>query len=121
MTKADFYVGFGPKSTWVGTIFCDGYLSGIPKAVKEAVTVSQYKEALAKFFKKIDYANTPAQGWPWHRDSSEGTDYVYTFKDGQVWMACNVGADLCWVPIAMKFPHVEFPDMSKVPKRVFKP
>lgn len=84
-TRADFYVGRGKESEWVGSIAWDGYWDGIDKSILMAKTKRQFLKALEKFFSTRTDITLPAQGWPWPWDTSDITDCSYAFDKGKVW------------------------------------
>jgi hypothetical protein len=117
-TRADFYLGKGKNSIWMGSVGYDGYLSGIPKEVLNALSEREYLNQLGKFLAGKDHATIPSQGWPWSwHKTSEGTDCVYAFFQGRVWGVCDIFGSECWVPVSKKFQDVEYPDMSGYPLR----
>jgi hypothetical protein len=87
-SKADFYVGRGPRAEWLGSVGWDGLPAGIPDDIREAEAEGSYREAVTKFLKGRGDAVLPEQGWPWPWDDSSGTNYSYAFKRGQVWASC---------------------------------
>jgi hypothetical protein len=124
-TRADFYVGRGPRAEWIGSIAWDGYPPGIQPAgaewlpgqhLFEAETEAEYRLRVAHFFEDRTDVTLPEQGWPWPWDNSETTDYAYAFDDGRVWAHC-----CCWFDPQGDAPgedHAcprdgDFPDMSE--------
>jgi hypothetical protein len=75
-TRADFYIGKGKDSTWVGSVSHDGYPEGMISVL------SVYDEG--SFLEKIKELETyidPSQGWPWPWKTSKTTDYSYYWTD----------------------------------------
>lgn len=113
-TRADFYVGRGESAEWLGSVAMDGYPSGIPKAVKDAVSEADYRSAVAAFLAETDHATTPDLGWPWPWENSHTTDYAYAF-DGAMYGSCFGHA---WFPVNEEPEEhgdskpTTFPDMS---------
>jgi hypothetical protein len=84
-TRADFYVGRGPKADWLGSIAWDGYPRAIPATIRRCKSVSEYRAAVSKFLDNRDDATFPKDGWPWPWEDSNTTDYAYAFDAGKVW------------------------------------
>jgi hypothetical protein len=87
-TRADFYIGRGLESEWIGSIAWDGYPEGIDDAVKAATTPDDFRSALNEFFKDRTDVTLPEHGWPWPWGDSRTTDYAYAIDDGKVWASC---------------------------------
>jgi hypothetical protein len=87
-TRADFYIGKGKESEWLGSIAWDGYPDAIAQAVKDAKSADEFRAAVAEFFAGRDDVTLPADGWPWPWNDSETTDYAYSFFDGGVKASC---------------------------------
>ncbi len=85
-TRADFYVGFGPESEWLGSIAWDGYewAQNKDSAIASAKTADEFRAAVAAELASRDDATLPEQGWPWPWDDSTTTDYAYCFEDDRV-------------------------------------
>ena len=84
-TRADFYVGKGEDSEWLGSIAWDGDLYGIPDEILDAFEETDYRREVVKFLKGRDDGTFPEQGWPWPWKDSHTTDCAYTFFKGNVW------------------------------------
>lgn len=112
-TRADFYIGTGPSSEWLGSTAFDGYPHeaksghGVPPAVIDATGEFEYRLAVADYFdSKPNSVTRPEQGWPWPWDFTSGTDYTYALQDGKVDIF-NFGA--AWHP---EEAGPDWPDMS---------
>lgn len=94
MTSADFYIAVGKAYHWLGSIARDGSpvemdeagLFG-PAPNEGVYTENTYREVLADLFAEPG-ANAVGAGaeWPWDYPSSAGTDMVYVFKLGAVYV-----------------------------------
>lgn len=102
-TRADFYLGRGPESIWLGSISWDGYPAGIDRPVLTATTKEEYGRQLAEFLVKRDDTTWPVEPWPWPWDNSRITDYAYAFDPDtskvhathdDYWFTVNLGAPL---------------------------
>lgn len=91
-TRADFYIGRGEKSEWVGSTGHDGYPDRIPEEVLYAGTVEEFRAAVIEFAEGNGSFTKPEQGWPWPWDTSRTTDYAYAFDEGRTWVS-NYGSD----------------------------
>ena len=78
-TRADFYIGKGKESKWVGSCALDGYPSGVSN-VLSAVTEKQFCEKVSKLKTYIPTSN----GWPWAWNGSGGTDYSYYYTENGI-------------------------------------
>lgn len=87
-TRADFYVGRGKDSKWLGSIAFDGYPDGIDNAILSATNESEFVEALRQLASSCDHWTSPDQGWPWPWEDSRTTDYAYALDGGKVWASC---------------------------------
>lgn len=87
-TRADFYIGRGESSEWVGSIAWDGYIEGIWQPLLESSSDDEFTANVSTFFASRDDVTTPEQGWPWPWNTSHTTDYSYAFDNGQVWVSC---------------------------------
>lgn len=132
-TRADFYIGRGKTSKWLGSIAWDGYPDGImltgkkiqyghehsefPKGehLFDSVTEDQFTSRLSKFFEGRDDVTLPEQGWPWPWENGNTTDYSYAFDDGKVFGTCFGHG---WWLASEKEPerdapkNIEWPDMK---------
>lgn len=87
-TRADFYIGKGLKSEWLGSIAWDGYPEPYEKkGMWEPCDEEAWRERIHKFAKMRDDWTSPDMGWPWPWNTSATTDYAYTWKDGLVWIS----------------------------------
>jgi hypothetical protein len=87
-TRADFYTGGTDPETmqWLGSIAWDGYPedqygNGVPSYVLIAENESEYLDGLTDFFGECSSYTHPKQGWPWPWETSNTTDYAYTFTN----------------------------------------
>lgn len=83
-TRADFYVGKGEQSEWLGSIAMDGYPDGIPDNLLACTNKEVYRDFVTVFLSRCDHATLPEMGWPWPWDDSRLTDFSYTFVNGEV-------------------------------------
>lgn len=87
-SKADFYVGRGVESEWLGSIEWDGMPVGIPEKIRTASGEDEYREAVSEFLKYRPDSHLPEQGWPWKWDTSLSTNYSYAFDGDRVFACC---------------------------------
>lgn len=88
-TRADFYVGRGPKAEWLGSIAWDGYPAGNPKTILTITDEAKFRDGVTAILNGDHGSGTkPEQGWPWPWDDSNTTDYAYAFDEGRVWGTC---------------------------------
>ena len=87
-TRADFFVGKGIDSEWLGSIAWDGYPEPYEKHGMWAdCDVAEWRARIAKFAKTRDDWTSPEMSWPWPWETSATTDFAYTCADGKVWIA----------------------------------
>lgn len=83
-TRADFYVGRGEGAEWIGSISYNGWPSSFIGTIGDAKTEEEYRNGVAAILADWhDIATLPEDGWPWPWETSETTDYAYSFDDGQ--------------------------------------
>lgn len=95
-TRADFYVGKGKDSEWLGSIAWDGYPEGIDKSILESTSEKEYREAVGYFLTDRKDSTFPKQGWPWPWNNSGTTDYVYTIDKNMVWYSIGFPTNIWW-------------------------
>ena len=80
-TRADFYIGTGPKAEWLGSVGWDGYEWAQDKGcpLMRAKNADEFRAAVKKISELRDDWTSPDQGWPWPWDTSHTTDYTYSF------------------------------------------
>jgi len=85
-TRADFYVGTGPKAEWLGSVAWDGYAWADEKGspIAKARTEPAFRKAVAELLARREDATLPKDGWPWPWEDSRTTDYTYYFSRGRV-------------------------------------
>jgi hypothetical protein len=118
-TRADFYIGRGPKAEWLGSIAVDGYRRGV-KPLLGLHSEHAFRAAVAEFLDVRPDHTFPADGWPWPWNDSATTDWAYAFDKGRVF-ASNFGG--AWFNAMLRTsadkrraPAV-FPDMSSIKQR----
>jgi len=122
-TRADFYVGRGKDSEWLGSIAWDGYPDDSDVSVLFIAASEQgWRDAVASFIEGREDGTRPDQGWPWPWEDSRTTDYSYAFDEGGVWFSSfgHRWWNSSQVKEAMEdesdcgdADKVEFPDMSE--------
>lgn len=124
-TRADFYVGRGLKSEWLGSIAWDGYPEGLDEkeapGVLSAKSPEAFRASVTTFLEKRKDGTLPSMGWPWPWEDSRTTDFSYSFDEGNVWVSCF---DNQWLTLdnlpkggpASPGPNGDFPDMKAVQK-----
>ena len=122
-TRADFYIGTGRTTEWMGSIAWDGYPDGIDRAVLEARDREEYKMQLGSFLSGRDDVTLPRDGWPWPWEDSGLTDYAYAFDGERVLCSCfgspwQVATEFKGVEDNEDFDKVEFPNMADIQKVV---
>lgn len=121
-TRADFYIGRGQGSEWIGSVAWDGYPGGIDDAVLNSLTQEDFKYNLSKMAERRDDFTSPENGWPWPWNDSGTTDYSYALDEGVVWASC-FGSEwfdpLNDMPEDLQEDKAIFPDMIKISKPTF--
>ena len=128
-TRADFYIGKGLDSVWLGSIGMDGDPGNVADELSFSAKTpiadeDDWVESVAVVFRGHTEHTLPERGWPWPWDDSNTTDYAYTLDQGRVW-ASNFGCE--WRPLenylfddysetlnALPSKIEIFPDMSKI-------
>lgn len=87
-TKADFYIGKGKDSEWIGSIAYDGYPDRLPKNIIHSHNEEYYRQCVIEFLNNRDDNTLPDKGWPWPWNDSNTTDYAYTFDGIKVVGSC---------------------------------
>lgn len=87
-TRADFYVGRGERSEWLGSVAWDGLPSGFEPDFFRPFGVDAWRASVEQELASRDDATWPDQGWPWPWEDSGTTDYAYAFDDGKVYASC---------------------------------
>jgi hypothetical protein len=120
-TRADFYVGRGEHSEWLGSVGYDGYPESIPNTIFDARKEEEFRTRVVEFLSQQESSTFPSDGWPWPWQSSHLTDFVYAFENIRVF-ASHFATE--WfdphepVPNIDELPKVViFPDMSKMKHR----
>lgn len=120
-TRADFYVGKGKDAEWLGSVAWDGYPGGLPQELFKITDPEKWYQAIHDLLTSREDGTLPKDGWPWHWEDSQTTDYAYTFTYdskkgiGKVWACCFGYA---WFdPLEEEPEHdgpktVEFPNMK---------
>ena len=78
-TRADFWIGYGPEASWLGSVAWDGdqWLQPELAALKSEAAFRQFVQDILA---GDDSATRPEQGWPWPWEDSTTTDYAYVFE-----------------------------------------
>jgi len=128
-TRADFYVGKGLLSEWIGSIEYDGHPDRIPESILVSRTLNSFVKNVNKFICERKRDNTykdgisKEDGWSWPWDSSRHTDYSYAIDGNKVWASCyghewfdplcnNISENLNGVEVV--FPHMITNKLFKV-------
>lgn len=94
-TRADFYIGRGKDTEWIGSICSDGYpgpppgLTGWAYKARffDCMTDEQFRRAVEWIDSQVDHCYRPGRDdWPWIWIDSRNTDWIYAFDGGQVWI-----------------------------------
>ncbi len=120
-TRADFYIGRGKDAEWIGSFAWDGYPDGLADSIVQAVSESEFREAVAKELAGRDDATIPAQGWPWPWDDSNTTDYAYAIEGETIYGSCfggnwfNVREELAAIEKDDNYEREESGDIAEFP------
>lgn len=142
-TYADFYIGTKPETMeYLGSLFWDGYPDNdeIKALFKQCTTKKTYRNEVIKFIGEQEGALADSGGWPFPWNSSETSDWAYTWtKDGIKCSAENRWTDYwAWIAHEEKVaelwkssphedeppfpftnePDCDFPDMTAKRKQV---
>lgn len=94
MTSADFYIAVGKGYSWLGSIPRDGSAADMddaslfgPAEKGGVYTERTFREIVADLLAEPGAASAEAgDAWPWDYRNSAGTDMVYVFKLGAVYV-----------------------------------
>ena len=89
MDKADFYIGNGLSSKWIGSVRRNGDVWNVPPELLLQINETMFEELAAEFIKANDGIEAMhVCQWPWDWADSRMTDYVYIFNPdhGKVYM-----------------------------------
>ena len=78
-TRADFYIGKGIDSKWLGSIAWDGFPENIDNNILTSDKEDVFCQRVETFLMNREDASKPEDGWPWPWSDSNTTDYTYTF------------------------------------------
>lgn len=112
-TRADFWIGRGTDAEWLGSISWGGEPENLPTVLKQTCCMG-YKVAVQRLLPTREDATLPRQGWPWPYLTSAGTDYAYTWDDGQLlvshfgktWQPANSCKDVPTVKSKVPMPNM---------------
>ena len=94
MKKADFYVGMGKESEWIGSVSKCGEIWALSTQILIQVNKTMYEELVVEYINFCEgiVANHVCQ-WPWPWADSRMTDYSYIFipKYEKVFMSIEGG------------------------------
>lgn len=83
-TRADFYLGRGRKSVYLGSVGHDAGYPELQHYFEGVKTPEAFRAALKNVF--ADFGEISADyGWPWAWKTSDTTDTVICLHDGRVW------------------------------------
>lgn len=86
-TRIDYYIGVGQEAEWIGSETHNGFFIEEEKdhPIHLATTAEDFKKAVhAKMNESPQCSKWPKDGWPWSWDTSDTTDVVCCFYEGQV-------------------------------------
>jgi hypothetical protein len=89
-TRADFYVGRGPKAQWLGSVAYDGHPENFKGIIYAPKNEKEFEKAVLAELADRDDATLPKDGWPWPWRDSHLTDYTYAWDEGTVWITAHV-------------------------------
>jgi hypothetical protein len=122
-SKADFYMGRGIESEWLGSIQWDGMPASIPSGIINANLEETYREEVDSFLViRGDGVHADA-GWPWKWDTSHGTKYAYAFDTKTCCVMASCFGSSWWLASKTEPEHTtlkrkaaSFPDMAMAKK-----
>jgi len=123
-TRADFYLGRGDGTEWIGSIGWDGHPTAMPKAFLKTKTIKAYRQSFDWWTAMREDFTPPSLGWPWPWSSSALTDYAYAFDGGKVYVSffgCDWFDPLVEGKPQQFFGAADFPDMSAIKQVSFGP
>lgn len=91
MTKADFFLGRGDNSVWLGSVGSHGRPETLNREIVRAESEAAFTIAVGSMVQTLPQGVWPELGWPWRWPNSGQTDYTYVFDDGQIFVSVAVG------------------------------
>ena len=124
-TRADFFVGIGPKAEWIGSVSYDGGPGECGETLLIATTEADFRAAVEERLANWSVTTRPEEGWPWPWPDFRTTDYAYAWdpkrgavvSSGREWVTLSqLNADRDCIYAGRPLRDDEVPDMSKGPK-----
>lgn len=86
-SAADFYIGWGNRMEWIGTLPANAMPQMLPVELIRAKTQDSYIQVLRELILDEGGFSSLRDQWPWVYESSAYTPYIYTFHLGAVWVS----------------------------------
>ena len=122
-SKADFYVGRGIESEWLGSLKWDGLPAGLPSEILTVTVEEVYRTEVTTLLSVRGDGVVALEGWPWPWDTSHGTKYAYAFDPKVNCVMASCYGSSWWVASKDEPDHTTlkrkaaiFPDMAMAKK-----
>jgi hypothetical protein len=89
MTKADFFLGRGRDSVWLGSVGSHGRPEMLNREIVCAGSREAFKRAVGAMVRTLAQGVPPEMGWPWRNGRT--TEYTYAFDDGEIFVSVSGG------------------------------
>jgi hypothetical protein len=91
MTKADYFLGHGRESIWLGFVGSHGRPETLNRAIRCAASGEAFRREVGAMPRTLPQGVWPELGWPWQFPTSERTHYTYAFDDGEIFVSVSGG------------------------------
>lgn len=120
-TRADFYIGRGKNSVWIGAIAADGIPSANPEVLIGVRSESEYRTKVELIIQEAShYGTRQEQGYPFPwAECPWMSDFAYAFDEGKTWVSdCRKWIEFTSEVLVagFEFPKGkdEFPDLTSI-------
>jgi hypothetical protein len=99
MTKADFFLGRGRDSVWLGSVGSHGRPEMLNRDSLRGLQGS-FQESGRAMVRTLAQGVPPDMGWPWR--NGRKTEYTYAFDDGEIFVSVLGGPGFTCIPGARR-------------------
>jgi hypothetical protein len=85
MTKADFFLGPGGDSIWLGSVGSHGRLEMLSREIVCAGSSEAFRRAVGAMVRTLPQGVSPELGWPWR--NGRQAEYTCAFDEGEIFVS----------------------------------